>query len=141
MDDCVFCQFVRGEAPVHTVLETDDALAFLDNEPAAPYHTLVVPKRHSTNLFDVPEADLHAVMAAVKRVVDLYRDRLGVEAVEVACNSGAEAQQAVFHLHVHVVPRHPGDGLDTEWERHPEMQERFDTMLARLQDPEAGGVS
>lgn len=139
MSDCLFCGFARGEGDVHVVLESDDALAFLDNCPATPYHTLVIPKRHSTNLFDVPEADLHAVMSLVKRVADLYRDRLGVENAEVVHCAGAEAQQAVFHLHVHVVPRSAGDGQDTDWRRHPEWHDRFDEMLARLR-PEADGA-
>lgn len=91
MDDCLFCRFVLDGEPAHVVLESEGALAFLDNCPAAPHHTLVVPKRHSTNLFDVSEADLHAVMSLVKRVADLYRDRLGVENAEIVHCAGAEA--------------------------------------------------
>lgn len=132
MEDCPFCRYVRGEAPAHTVLESDRALAFLDNCPAAEYHTLVVPKRHATNLFDVPEADWLAVAALAKRVADLYRDRLGVENVEVVHCAGAEAQQAVFHLHLHVLPRHADDGQDTDWTRHPAVAERLDLLIERL---------
>ena len=136
MDDCIFCQFGRGERPVYTVLETGDALAFLDNNPATPYHTLVIPKRHSTNVFDVPEDDFLAVASLVKRVVRLYRERLGLQNVELVHCAGAAAQQAVFHLHVHVVPRHDGDGQDTDWTRHPELHDDFDALLAQLADPD-----
>ena len=132
MEDCVFCQFVRGEAPVHTVLETDRALAFLDNHPAAEYHTLVIPKRHAKNVFDVPEVDWLAVAALVRDVAALYRDRLGVENVEVVHCAGAEAQQEVFHLHVHVLPRHADDGQDTDWTRYPAIEDRLALLIDRL---------
>ena len=139
MEDCPFCRFVRGDAPVHAVLESDRALAFLDNHPAAEYHTLVVPKRHATNVFDVPEADWLAVTALVKRVVDLYRDRLGVEHAEVVHCAGAEAQQEVFHLHVHVLPRHAEDGQDTDWTRYPAIEERLGLLIERLRPEAARG--
>ena len=129
--DCVFCRIVRGEAPASKVLETDDACAFLTHEPASDYHTLVVPRRHVVDLFDATPADVLGVATAVKAVVDLYRERLGLENVEVASNSGADAQQGVFHLHVRVVPRHPGDGQDTHWARRA-APDALDARLARI---------
>ena len=72
-------------------------------------------------------------MSALKYVVDLYRSRLGIKHLQVVSSSGSEAQQDVFHLHFHIVPRHTGDGQDVKWARHPEMRERFDGQLARLQ--------
>lgn len=132
MDDCIFCRVVRGDAPSWKVYETDTAYAFLDIHPVNPYHTLVIPKRHATNVFDVPPDDWLGVMAAVKEVVDLYAERLGMTNLQIVSSSGAEAQQDVFHLHVHIVPRHDGDGQDVRWTPHPEMRERFDAMLARL---------
>lgn len=137
MDDCIFCRIVRGEAPSWPVYQTDDAYAFLDINPVNAYHTLIIPKRHSVNMLDVPEADLLGVMKAVKHVVDLYRDRLGMRNLQVVCSSGAEAQQDVFHLHYHIVPRHEGDGQNVRWTTHPEMRAQFDDMLARLGGTEA----
>ena len=132
MDDCVFCQVVRRERESWTVYETAVAHAFLDINPVSEYHTLVIPKQHAADLFAVPEADLLGVMSALKYVVDLYRSRLGIKHLQVVSSSGAEAQQDVFHLHFHIVPRHTGDGQDVKWTRHPEMRERFDGQLARL---------
>ncbi|MDX1419412.1 MAG: HIT family protein [Rubricoccaceae bacterium] len=132
MDDCIFCQIVAGEAPSWRVHETAAAYAFLDIHPVSRYHTLVVPKRHATDIFDVPEEDLLAVMSALKDVVDLYRERLGIRNVQVVNSSGAEAQQEVFHLHFHIVPRRRGDGQDVHWTTHPEQRSEFDAMLARL---------
>ena len=76
--------------------------------------------------------ELLGVMTALKDVVDRYHERLGLQNVQIVNSSGAEAQQDVFHLHFHIVPRHEGDGQDIQWTTHPELRERFDAMLARL---------
>jgi histidine triad (HIT) family protein len=134
MVDCIFCQIARRERESWTVYETAAAHAFLDINPVSDYHTLVIPKRHATDIFAVSEADLLGVMSAVKHVVDLYRSRLGITDLQVVSSSGAEAQQEVLHLHFHIVPRHTGDGQDVVWTRHPELYQRFDGQIARLHE-------
>jgi histidine triad (HIT) family protein len=71
-------------------------------------------------------------MSALKEVVDLYQKRLGIENLQVVNSSGSEAQQDVFHLHFHIVPRRQGDGQDVKWTPHLEMRAGFDEMLAKL---------
>ncbi|OQY19883.1 MAG: HIT family hydrolase [Anaerolineaceae bacterium 4572_32.1] len=132
MNDCIFCQIAAGTAESWKVYATESAYAFLDVHPVNEYHTLVIPKRHYTNIFDVPEDELAQVIAALKHVVDLYHDKLGIENVQIVNSSGAEAQQDVFHLHFHIIPRHTGDGQDIHWSTHPEMRARFAALLARL---------
>jgi histidine triad (HIT) family protein len=131
--DCIFCKIARGEAKSWKVCETGEALAFLDIHPASEYHTLVIPKAHSTNIFDVPEAVLLAVMALVREVAQMYQRKLGINNVQIINSSGREAQQDVFHLHFHIVPRRLGDGQNVRWKTHPQWVERFDQMLERTQ--------
>lgn len=133
MDDCIFCQIAVGKAPSWNVLETTHAYAFLDIHPVNPYHTLVIPKQHYRDIFDVPADELQHVMSLLKRVVDLYADKLGLANVQIINSSGTEAQQDVFHLHFHIVPRHSGDGQDITRKTHPEMRQTFDELLARLE--------
>lgn len=132
MEDCIFCQIASGQAKSWKVYETDHAYAFLDIHPVNEYHTLVIPKRHYVNIFDIPTGELLHVISALKHVVDLYQERLGLANAQIVNSSGAEAQQDVFHLHFHIVPRQKGDGQDVKWSSHPEMQERFDDLLAKL---------
>ena len=132
MEDCIFCQIASGNAKSWKVYETDHAYAFLDIHPVNEYHTLVIPKRHYVNIFDIPTGELLHVMSALKHVVDLYQERLGLANAQIVNSSGAEAQQDVFHLHFHIVPRQKGDGQDVKWSPHPEMRERFDDLLAKL---------
>lgn len=132
MGDCIFCQVATGRAKSWKVHETDHAYAFLDLHPVNEYHTLVIPKRHFTSIFDVPNDQLLHLISALKAVVDLYHEKLGIEHAQIMNSSGAQAQQDVFHLHFHIVPRHTGDGQDVRWSPHPEMRERFAEMLTRL---------
>jgi histidine triad (HIT) family protein len=110
--DCLFCRIVSGEIPSPAwIARTDRAFAFLDIQPLRPGHTLVVPTTHATDLEDVTEEDWQAVNRLVRQVASLLRARLGTEGENLIVASGAAAEQAVFHLHVHVVPRRAGDEL------------------------------
>lgn len=131
-NDCIFCKIVRGEAKSWKVYEDEYAYAFLDIHPVSEYHTLVIPKKHYENIFDVPEEDLLHVMRALKLVVGLYHQRLGLRNVQIVNSSGREAQQDVFHLHFHIVPRQRGDGQNVRWKTFPELTGRFDQMLERI---------
>jgi len=132
MDDCVFCKVIAGAIPAAVVYEDEHALAFLDIQPAARYHTLVIPKRHFADAFEVPETEFRNVMGAAKQVINLYKKKLGIENLQVVINSGAQAQQEVSHLHVHIVPRQAGDGQDLKWATHPEWRADIEDMLATL---------
>lgn len=132
MNDCIFCRIVAGQVPSWKVYESATAYAFLDINPVNEYHTLVIPKAHYENIFDVPEQELLNVISALKHVVDLYHKKLGIEHVQIVNSSGAEAQQDVFHLHFHIVPRREDDGQDVKWLPHPEMRERFDELLQAI---------
>lgn len=131
---CIFCKIVRGEAKSWKVYEDESVYAFLDINPVSEYHTLVIPKSHYENIFDVPEHELLKVMAVVRKLATLYRERLGINNVQIINSSGREAQQDVFHLHFHIVPRHAGDGQNVVWRTHPEWREKFDVMLERINE-------
>lgn len=135
MSPCIFCKIAKGEVKSWKVYEDESIYAFLDINPVSEYHTLVIPKAHYENIFDVPEHELVKVVAVVKKLVDLYRERLGINNVQIINSSGAEAQQDVFHLHFHIVPRSKGDGQDVVWTTHPEWREKFDALLERIKLP------
>jgi histidine triad (HIT) family protein len=120
------------------VYEDGSVYAFLNIFPATEWHTLVVPKAHHVDVFDTPVEELVAVIRGVKRVVDLYQRVLGISDVQIVNSSGAQAQQDVFHVHFHIVPRRQGDGQDVRWSMHPESRGRFDDMLSKLR---AAGVN
>ncbi|MEW7277571.1 HIT family protein [Aquimarina sp. 2201CG1-2-11] len=132
MNNCIFCNIVKGTAKSWKVYETKDTYAFLDIHPASRYHTLVIPKKHYTNMFDIPEEELAAVITTVKKVVKLYEEKLGFRNIQIISNSGIEAQQEVFHLHFHIVPRKRGDGQNIRHSTHSEWVRDFDEMIERV---------
>jgi histidine triad (HIT) family protein len=107
---CIFCRIVDGDLPSRTVYESDDALAFLDANPLAKGHTLVVPKDHHETVGDLPPETAGAVFEAVSAVTPRVERAVAADATTVAVNNGEAAGQEVPHTHVHVVPRFDGDG-------------------------------
>jgi histidine triad (HIT) family protein len=110
MSDCIFCSIVDGEIPSHTVYESETVIAFLDANPLARGHTLVIPKAHHERLNDLPAALAGDVFDAVHRLTDRVEAAVDAEASTIGVNNGSVAGQEVPHVHVHVVPRFEGDG-------------------------------
>ncbi len=109
--DCIFCQIIAGKLPAKVVYEDDHTLAFLDINPLSRGHTLVVPKAHSTDIFDTEDATLGALAVSTKKVAAVVRQAMNAPAVNLLNANGSMAGQTVFHLHLHIVPRYQGDGL------------------------------
>ena len=106
--DNVFAKILRGEIPAHKVLEDDDLIAFMDVMPQAPGHVLVVPKSPSRNLLDADPAVLAKLLPAVQRIARAVKTAFAADGVSVFQYNEAAGGQSVFHLHIHVVPRHEG---------------------------------
>jgi len=133
MENCIFCKIARGQAPAYKVYEDEHTFAFLDIHPATEFHTLVIPKAHYVNVLDITPEAFSQVMTTVKKIVDLYRETLSLENLQLIHSAGQDGQQDVFHLHVHIVPRSAEDGQNVIWKTHPEWREKFDDMLKKLQ--------
>jgi histidine triad (HIT) family protein len=110
MADCIFCSIVDGDIPSYTVYEDDDVMAFLDANPLARGHTLVIPKAHHERVNDLPADMSTAVFDAVHDLTPHIEAAVDAEATTIAVNNGAAAGQEVPHVHVHVVPRSESDG-------------------------------
>jgi histidine triad (HIT) family protein len=104
----IFAKILRGELPAHKVYEDDKALAFLDIMPRAPGHTLVIPKAPARNLLDAAPADLAHVMNVAQKVARAALQAFKADGITVQQFNEAAGGQVVFHLHVHIVPRHDG---------------------------------
>lgn len=110
--DCVFCAIVAGDAPSAMVAETETTFAFMDIQPGSDGHLLVVPKRHSTDLRDIPSADLAEVAVESQRIAKHVFDAWGADGVNLLNCCGEAAWQTVFHFHMHVIPRYRDKGKD-----------------------------
>jgi histidine triad (HIT) family protein len=104
----IFAKILRGELPCHKVYEDEKALAFLDIMPRAPGHTLVLPKSPARNLLDIDPADLAHVMQVAQNIAKTQMKVFGADGITIQQFNESAGGQVVFHLHVHVIPRHEG---------------------------------
>ena len=132
MRSCVFCRIVDRLAPAAIIDEDEATLSFLDISPATEGHTLVVPKRHSRDLYDVTLEDLTSVTTAAHRVAQRLRDALAPDGLNILNATGAAAFQTVFHLHLHLVPRYRGDHVHLPWSRVPAGRAQLEATAARI---------
>ena len=102
--DCIFCKIVKGEIPSYKVYEDDKIMAFLDINPNAPGHTLVIPKEHTLDLFSISNETLFYIMEKTKDIANLIKDKLNADGFTIAQNNGIA--QDVKHFHLHIIPRY-----------------------------------
>lgn len=105
-EGCPFCRIVSGEAAASIVYEDENVLAFMDLNPISVGHTLVIPKQHFENIYEVPNTLLAELTAAVKRVCVAVKKAVDADGIRVIQLNGRAAGQVVFHIHFHVVPAH-----------------------------------
>ena len=113
MNDCLFCKIIKNEIPCYKIYEDDYTLAFLDISNDCNGHTLVIPKTHCKNVLDCPQDVLSKVMATVKKISNHYVTNCGFDGVNILNANESAAEQSVFHLHFHILPRKNNDNLKT----------------------------
>ncbi|MFJ5265698.1 HIT family protein [Streptomyces sp. NPDC088387] len=118
-DDCPFCQIAAGTLHAEVLHRDEATIAFLDRTAVMEGHTLVVPRAHAANLWEIGEADAAAVMRTVHRTARLLRDVLAPDGLTLFQANEEAGWQDVFHLHVHLVPRRTGDPLRRPWSARP----------------------
>ena len=111
MSECVFCQIIRKQVPASIVYQDAQVVAFLSSRPVNEGHTLVVPKKHFENIYEISEEETAYLFKIVKRIAHGVRDATGAEGIRIVQNNGSVAGQVVFHLHVHVIPMKPRNQL------------------------------
>ena len=113
--DCIFCKIASGEIPSLKILETEHALCFLDIGPLAEGHLLIISKKHYEKLDQVPPSELAELVKIFPKLANALVRATKAEGYNLLQNNGACAGQAVGHLHFHLIPRVPGDGLGYRW--------------------------
>jgi histidine triad (HIT) family protein len=121
VSNCIFCKIVNGDIPAAKVFENEHVLAFLDLSQVTKGHTLVIPKIHKENLYELtPEmaANLYEVVPTIAKALRTEFNPVGLNSIN---NNGEQAGQSVFHFHLHLIPRYgKGDGFGAVWKSHQE---------------------
>lgn len=112
--DCIFCKIIAGGIPCFKVYEDDKHLAFLDVSPCADGHTMVIPKKHSAAFVEMTPEEAGALFEAVNKVANRLLEKIdNTTGLTIGLNTYESAGQTVMHTHVHIFPRHEGDGGGT----------------------------
>ncbi|WP_078390828.1 HIT family protein [Shouchella patagoniensis] len=111
MTDCIFCKIIAGEIPSVKVYEDNDILAFFDISQVTKGHTLVIPKHHHENVFELPEGVAATLFAAVPKIATALQTTFEPTGLNILNNNGESAGQSVFHYHLHLLPRYEETGL------------------------------
>ncbi|WP_044337784.1 HIT family protein [Rossellomorea aquimaris] len=119
MSDCIFCKIIDGEIPAMKVYEDEHVLAFLDISQVTKGHTLLIPKVHKENIYELtPDIASHLFSVAPK-IADSIKAEFNPVGMNLLSNAGEEAGQSVFHFHMHFIPRYgQGDGFGAVWKTH-----------------------
>ena len=131
MENCIFCRIVSGEIPALAVYEDAQTLAFMDVAGDADGHILVVPKKHCRSVLDADEETLCAVIRTVRKVSVHLTQACGYDGVNLLHAGGESAGQSVPHLHIHILPRKRGDGMDA-WPKLEGAKEEIRTVYERI---------
>jgi histidine triad (HIT) family protein len=135
MKDCVFCKIVDGELPCSKVYEDDTLLSFLDINPIAPGHVLVITKAHYDYAHQCPHETMASLATKISTIADAVFQVSGADGYNIYCNNGKAAGQEVPHLHFHIIPRFDGDGAFAKWNtRKYQSSEQMNDICKKLRD-------
>jgi len=112
MNNCIFCKIIAKEAPSKIIFENGDVLALKPLREVSRGHTLIIPKKHFENIFDIKKDKLEKLIAVSKDLSEKLARENSATGINLLHASGKDAQQSVFHFHLHIVPRYENDGLD-----------------------------
>lgn len=108
--DCIFCKIIAGEIPSYKVYEDDTVLAFLDITQGTKGHTLVIPKKHIKNIYELDEQTAKDIFTVVPKIANALKEAFNPIGLNIV-NNNDQPLQSVFHFHVHLIPRYEDDGM------------------------------
>lgn len=132
--DCIFCKIVAGEIPCFNLYEDDETLAFMDINPAAEGHALVIPKEHSADVHGISDAAISATVITAKKIASAIDKTLSPPGMNLLQCNGPAAAQSVMHFHMHVLPRRDGDELRLNWGLVPGDMDTIGKLAERIRE-------
>ncbi|HDB3655138.1 TPA: HIT family protein [Staphylococcus aureus] len=123
MSETIFGKILTGEIPSFKVYEDDYVYAFLDISQVTKGHTLLIPKKASANIFETDEETMKHIGAALPKVANAIKRAFNPDGLNIIQNNGEFADQSVFHIHIHLIPRYENDidGFGYKWETHEDI--------------------
>lgn len=138
INNCVFCSIIGHEIPSATIYEDEIVKAILDIAPSAKGHTVLIPKEHSADIYELPDETAAHILVVAKKIARALKEELNCDGINILQNNGRVAGQTVFHFHVHIIPRYEGDTVKIGWDtleyQEGEMQKLADDIARKIKD-------
>jgi len=132
MQTCVFCKIVKGEIDSAKIYEDNEVFAFLDINPLSLGHTLIIPKSHFENIFDINENILQKIIVVTKNISQKIKNNLNADGIRLSQFNGSVAGQEVMHFHLHVIPKYENDELSKNFKSKEVNLEELKKIASKL---------
>lgn len=132
-DNCIFCKLAAGDIPTNTVYEDDTFRVIMDASPATRGHSLIIPKDHFANLYEMDEEVAAKAMKLAKKMAVHMKEKLNCDGFNLLQNNEETAGQTVFHFHMHLIPRYKEDGVGITWTPGSLTDEVKEEILSKVQ--------
>lgn len=113
--DCIFCKLANGDIPTNTIYEDEDFRVIMDLSPATRGHSLILPKEHYKNIYEIPDEIAAKAMILAKKMAVKMTNALQADGFNIVQNNNEIAGQTVFHFHIHLIPRYQNDNQKINW--------------------------
>ncbi len=132
---CIFCKIIAGEIPAHKVYEDENVLAFLDITQATKGHTLVIPKKHVRNIFELDEKTASDIFSVIPKISNALKGAFNPIGLNIV-NNNEKPLQEVFHYHIHLIPRYENDGVIIKSNSHfgELSNDEFSMLVSKIQE-------
>ena len=131
-NNCIFCKIANGDIPSKTLYEDDMFRVIMDINPASKGHSLILPKKHFANIYELDNNTASEALVLAKRMATVMTEALGCDGFNILQNNGETAGQTVFHFHMHLIPRYKNDGVGLSMEGKGEPDYSLDDVPAAI---------
>lgn len=132
MNGCLFCSIASGKLASATIFENSEFRVILDRFPGAKGHTLILPKEHHNDIFDLDVEKAGKIFALTTIVARALKTVVQCDGMNILQNNGKVAGQSVFHFHIHLIPRFENDGLHFAWETQKFSEDELATIASEI---------
>lgn len=133
-ENCIFCKIARGEMECISIFENSEFKVMLDRFPGTPGHTLIIPKEHVEDIFELEPEKAGRLFQLATQIAQVMKKEFKLEGMNILQNNGTCAGQTVFHFHLHLIPRHEGDSVTFKWKSTEPTMEELENIGARIAD-------
>jgi len=131
-EHCTFCEILKNEKTASYIYEDNRTIAILDIRPINEGHTLVIPKKHYENLYEIPDEEVAYLFKIVKKVASAVKKATNADGISIFQNNGRAAGQVIFHVHVHIIPRY--EGQRSHRLRYDASREKLDEVARKIRN-------